>query len=303
MTIHNISGAYMKSIFSSITLSALAVMVFSTMMLSLPDQADAKRLGMGSSFGKTFNKPQTSPSMNQNFSQKQAVPGKSSTGSASPARGGMMGMLGGLALGGLLGAMFFGGAFEGINLFDMLIVGAIIFFVFFLLRKKAPASNPAYAYAGQQQVPHEEAFTASAESAQSSGGVSLRPDIDASHFTAAARDIFIRMQKAWDAHDMDDIKSFCTAEVAQRVASDLQHAGHNKTEVAMLQADIVDSWIESELEWVAVHFTAMLREQSLDTEGNVTEESSGETTETWIFRHDPASNDPTWFLAGIQQAN
>jgi len=69
-----------------------------------------------------------------------------------------------------------------------------------------------------------------------------------------------------------------------------------------LHAEIADSWIESDLEWAAVHFTAMLREQSQDSNGQVQEDATGETHETWIFRHDPAADDPIWYLAGIQQA-
>ena len=54
-----------------------------------------------------------------------------------------MGMLGGLALGGLLGALFFGGAFENINFMDVLIFGLIacVLYKIFVSRKRAAMSD------------------------------------------------------------------------------------------------------------------------------------------------------------------
>jgi predicted lipid-binding transport protein (Tim44 family) len=57
------------------------------------------------------------------------------------------------------------------------------------------------------------------------------------------------------------------------------------------------------MEWVAVNYTAMLREQTLDDNGNAIENETTEVNEIWIFQHDPQSEDPTWHLAGIQQVN
>ncbi|MDQ6979252.1 MAG: Tim44 domain-containing protein, partial [Mariprofundaceae bacterium] len=73
------------------------------------DTAEAKRFGGGSSFGKKHSAPTTQPGMTQ-----RSTPGQSANKQGGSARSGMMGMLGGLALGGLLGAMFFGGGFEGV---------------------------------------------------------------------------------------------------------------------------------------------------------------------------------------------
>ena len=57
-------------------------------------------------------------------------------------RGGLMGMLGGLALGGLLGSMFFGGAFENFNFMDILIFGGVAFLLYKLFAARARNTQP-----------------------------------------------------------------------------------------------------------------------------------------------------------------
>jgi len=295
-----------------LTISLLALFCLT---ISGVHEAEAKRFGGGSSFGKSFNNraapaPRTS-------AQKQAAPSKQ--GAASPARGGMMGMLGGLALGGLLSAMFFGGAFDGINMFDILILAGIGLAIFWFMRRKVQHAAHDYAYTGptpnHHEGQHDDAFTASNTAPQSSAQSSAqpstpssaqmaRPAIDEAHFISAAKDIFIRMQTAWDNKNMADIHTFCTTEIANKVAADLEILGtqKNRTEVGMLNAELLDSWIESNDEWVAIHFTALLNEETLSESDELIERDSHEVNETWIFRHSPTSNDPTWYLAGIQQS-
>jgi len=274
--------------------------IFCLMILGA-EHADARRFGMGSSFGKSFSH-RTAP--RSTFGQKQTMPNKQLGRSNAPRRGGMMGMLGGLALGGMLGALFFGGAFEGINLFDILIFGGIAWMIFSLMRRKTQNTTHDYAYAGQQpaqQPTQPDLFTSS----EQTSGHMLRPDIDEAHFIPAAKDIFIRMQNDWDNKDMKDIRSFCTPEVADKIEADMRALGDasNRTDVTMLHAEIADAWIEADDEWVAVHFNALLKEESLNTQGEPIESEAHEANETWIFRHSPTSDDPTWYLAGIQQGH
>jgi len=288
-------------------LMTLAMLAVFALMVSGVNEADAKRFGMGSSFGK---QRMFQPKSN-NFSKRQATPSKSTTaaGQRGSARTGMMGMIGGLALGGMLGAMFFGGAFEGINFFDILIIGGIIALLFFFLRKKAPARQASYAGASASPANHDFAqdFASDGDadivdhSAREPVGTALRPDINAKHFIPAAKEIYMRMQQAWDNSDIEDIRKFCTAEIADRISQDMQSATAHRTEVATLNAEIADSWMESDLEWVAVNYNAMLREQTLKDDGSASDDSTTEVNEVWIFRHAPQSDDPTWYLAGIQQ--
>ncbi len=283
------------------------IAVFGLSMLGLSDQADARRFGGGMSFGKhRMIKP---PAQSRMFGQRQGTTQRSAAGRRGSVRSGIMGMLGGLAIGGLLGSMFFGGGFEGVNLFDILIIGGVIALVMMFLRRSAAARKPSYAgHAGPLSAGGDghgagASFGGSDEpGAEEPVGAAVRPDIDAKHFVPAAKEIYVRMQKAWDNNDIEDIRKFCTPEIAERIGRDMKPGETNVTEVATLNAEIADSWIESDLEWVAVNYAAMLREQTLDDSGTTLDDQSTEVNEVWIFRHAPNSDDPTWYLAGIQQA-
>ncbi len=285
--------------------SLLAIFISVT---GLSTTADAKRFGMGGSFGKSFSKQKS-------FSKPKPKQGMNKT---TPARsgsraGGMMGILGGLAMGGLLGAMFFGGGFEGINFMDILIFGGIAFAIFWFMRRGAAARREPE-YAGhpshhnqtfgqtQPETNNNESFLG--EETTSSEVITDKPNIDAEHFLNAARDIFVRMQQDWDAKNEDDIRSFCTPEVAEHVLADMKRIGDNKTrtEIGALDAEIIETWVESGMEWVAVHFQAKLKEETLNMAGAVIETEHTDVNEIWIFQHTPNSDDPTWYLAGIQQA-
>jgi len=275
-------------------LFVLSILALFTLTVIGVEEASAKRFGMGSSFGKQRSFKQ--PTQQRSATPQKATPGNTQKGSA---RTGMMGMLGGLALGGLLGAMFFGGAFEGLNFFDILIFGAIAFAAIWFLRHKTQQAQP-MAYAGSSQQP-QQTFGGFGNSKQdiSTQGHAITPDIDAKFFLDAAKGIFVRMQAAWDKKEMDEVRGFCTPEIAKRIELEMNELGEKttQTEVVTLNADMTDSWVESNLEWVAVHFTAMIQEQESGEEI-----IAHEVQEHWIFQHDPNSKDPTWYLAGIQQS-
>jgi predicted lipid-binding transport protein (Tim44 family) len=282
--------------------SLLAIFISVT---GLSTTTEAKRFGGGMSFGKMFSKP-------KRFAKpvpKQGI-NKSPTRSGASA-GGMMGILGGLAMGGLLGALFFGGGFEGINLFDMLLIGGVIFLIMRFMRGAAGARREAE-YAGHPshhnqtfgQTQPEQNNNESFQSEEITSSASKKPNIDAEYFVNAARNIFVRMQQDWDTKNEDDIRSFCTPEVVEYVLTDMKRVGNNKTrtEIGMLEAKIAETWMESGMEWGAVHFQAKLKEQTLNMLGAVVETENTDLNEIWIFQHTPNSDDPTWYLAGIQQA-
>jgi len=268
-------------------LLALSILAIFTLTAVGVEDADARRFGSGSSFGKsrTFKQP-----TQQRTAQQKASPINTQRGSAGT---GMMGMLGGLALGGLLGAMFFGGAFEGINLFDIVIFAILGFILFRMFssrsRRMQPMAYPEQSNGGQRD------FGGFSEAQ----GQAVKPEIDEQFFLGAAKDIFVRMQAAWDKKDMNEIRGFCTPEVASRIEMEMNELGEKttQTEVATLDAAISDTWVESNLEWAAVHFTAMIKEEE-----DGAETATHEVQEHWIFQHDLNSDDPTWYLAGIQQS-
>lgn len=114
----------------------------------LASSAEAKRFGGGSSFGgkKSYSSPfKQKSSQQKSFSQQKAAASNQQRKQQLSSRGGLMGMLGGLALGGLLGSLFFGGAFENFNFFDFLIIGGIIWAVFWFMKRKSPIPSQASA--------------------------------------------------------------------------------------------------------------------------------------------------------------
>ncbi|MCU7819462.1 MAG: 39S ribosomal protein L45 [gamma proteobacterium symbiont of Lucinoma myriamae] len=112
--------------------------------------AEAKRFGGGSSFGskKSYSSPFKQSTRQKSFSQQKATATNQQRKQQMSKQGGLMGMLGGLALGGLLGALFFGGAFENFNLFDFLIIGGIIWGFMWFMKRKALTSQVQTAGAG-----------------------------------------------------------------------------------------------------------------------------------------------------------
>ena len=117
---------------------------FITIAFAFVSTVEAKRFGGGGSFGgkKSYSSPfKQSGAQKKSFSQQKAATTNQQRKQQLSSRGGLMGMLGGLALGGLLGAMFFGGAFEGFNFFDFLMIGGVIFAVFWFMKRKKPSPH------------------------------------------------------------------------------------------------------------------------------------------------------------------
>ena len=273
-------------------LAASTIVIVGASMLQVGN-AEARRFGGGASFGYHRMLSHTSAG---DYGSRHML----GTSHAIP-RHGIMGAIAGMAVGGLIGTLLFGGAFHGIDMFDVLVIGGILLAIFVLIRGKTESM----AYVSHQ-------FTNT--SASGSYGSTLShlpmadntgsPVIDQQWFLDSAKQVFVNMQAAWDAKDMTDIRRFCTPEIASHIELDMMSRGEGRalTEVTTLNADIAEAWLESGYEWAAVSFQAMVSEQSLDGTGALTEDTQHQISEIWIFRHDPRTGDPTWFLAGIQQA-
>ncbi|MDX8409933.1 MAG: TIM44-like domain-containing protein [Mariprofundales bacterium] len=286
------------------------LVAFVTMALWPVDQADARRFGGGSSFGSHHRSFGGSHAKQPSHATSRSSSSRSAAAGNSRPRSGFMGAMAGLAMGGLLGAMFFGGAFSGINMMDILLIGGIALGLIWWFRRKAQGlaqqgfGQPASAGGNGQHAYRAESDGEPYDMPQQGGGTTgfvERPQMDEAVFLDAARTIFVRMQAAWDQQDVEDIRRFClpdvVAHVEQEMAGDQQH----QTEVVTLEGKIVDSWIESGREWAAVAFTAMMKEQTRSDDGGLLQDESQRVQEVWTFCHDQDSKDPTWYVAGIAQ--
>lgn len=259
--------------------------------------AEAKRFGGGQSFGGKF-------SHNQSLNKGNAAPAQK----ASPAqqrnaerkqqlaqRGGFMGVLGALAVGGLLGALFFGGAFEGVNFMDAVIFGMIIFLLFKLMTRR---EQTATAY-GNTPFGRDDGYQHYEAALNDNGGSDsvdmLRNgaprDFDRSAFVAGARSCFARLQQAWDEGDLSDIRQFTTDHVFGEIQEQYRASGsQERTEIVSLEAELLSATDSGSKQEVIVLFHAELKEgdkrQAVD--------------EVWHFVK-ANTRQTSWLLDGIQQ--
>ncbi|MGR9116319.1 MAG: Tim44 domain-containing protein [Gammaproteobacteria bacterium] len=293
--------------------------------------AEAKRFGGGGSFGgkssystpykRSLSQPTRSASQQQAYNKNQAA--KQSWAQ----RGGLMGMLGGLALGGLLGALFFGGAFEGFNFMDLLVFGGIAFLLYKLFAAKAGsahAQRPVYdrSHSSHQDTPssynaYEEpqsssnagfdtdllfgkdkktpgAQTASFHQDADFNEFSVPAGFDDQAFLTGAKAAFKDLQTAWDSRDLAEIRGLTTDKVFAEIQDQLKASDiDTHTEVLKVEAELLEvREIGSELEAVVL-FDSIMREDA--------HEQAHQVREVWHFIKPKNSLHPTWYLDGIQQ--
>jgi predicted lipid-binding transport protein (Tim44 family) len=107
--------------------------------------------------------------------------------------------------------------------------------------------------------------------------------------------IFIRMQAANDAGDLDDLRTFTTPEMFAVVKLDLQERGNAKqhTEVIHVDAKVLDVAQEGERQVVSVRFSGQLREEA--------GAAPVDFNEIWHLVK-PVDDSRSWAIAGIEQA-
>jgi predicted lipid-binding transport protein (Tim44 family) len=292
--------------------------------------AEAGRLGGGKSFG---SRPAYSAPYQSTTPPAAVSPGRATAGAAAPAavqnaaqrqalagRGGLMGALGGLALGGLLGALFFGGAFENLNLFDIAVVlglAALAYYLFASLRRRGASAAPVASAYGPSATAGTDAAgepvmrrDAPADAPRASGwaptGASadeaptpVPPGFDTAAFLEGAKRAYGMLQQAWDRGDLSDLRALTTDDVFAELQDQLRaRQGENRTEVLHLEARLLEArQAGNELE-ASVLFDAFLRE--VDAAGG--DEARGQQVkEVWHFIRPAGNRQPTWFLDGIQQ--
>ncbi len=273
-------------------------------------EAEAKRLGGGSSFG--MNRQATPPAQPRQpaATQQQSPAAGAATAAAQPKRS-WMGPIAGLAAGLGLAALFSHlGLGEGFaNFFMILLLAAAAFFVFRLLFRRgtnaASQANRGLQYAGapagSTQAP-KSAFEASqplggATVASSASGLdkAVASGFDAEGFARQAKLNFIRLQAANDAGNLDDLREFTTPEVFAEICMQFneRRGTEQRTDVVELNADVIDVADEDKRYLVSVRFTGLLREE--------VDAAPVPFDEIWHLTK-PLVGNGGWLIAGIQQA-
>ncbi len=290
-------------------------------------EVEAKRFGGARSFGSkpSYSNPYRRPAApTRSAGQQQAYAQNQAARQAMSKRGGLLGMLGGLALGGLLGAMFFGGAFEGLNFMDILVFGGIAYLLFRLFAARSqPVRNDSYERSAYDEPPfdfnnrEQRRSYGSGETARFDTDVLFNKDkksyadqtnempdaefdgmpvpenFDQAAFLKGAKATFKHLQAAWDDKDLAEIRSLTTDKVFAEIQQQIKADSGNHTEVLRVDAELLDyREIGTQLETVVLFDTVMREEYQGHAE---------QVREIWHFVKPKNSLQPTWYLDGIQQ--
>jgi predicted lipid-binding transport protein (Tim44 family) len=257
--------------------------------------ADAARLGGGRSVGAQRSVTTPPASTPAKPAQQQAAPGQQQPQAAQQgSRWGMLGgVLGGLALGGLLAWALSGTGLSAILLVALLaIVAFMAFRAFGRRRAEAVPENVQFAgMSGNERVAFPER-TASIGALHATSAVPA--GFDATGFLRSAKLNFVKLQLANDAGKLDEIREFTTGEMFDELRKDVltRLADGQATDVVSLNADLLEVATEQDSHWASVRFSGMVR----DTPNS----APVGFEEVWNLVK-PANGTSGWLLAGIQQ--
>ncbi len=290
------------------TLTLLTLAIFSLGLASF--DAEARRFGGGKNIGKQRE------AMSQQAAPKPAPAPAAAPGQAAAGGSKWMGPLAGLAAGGLLAALFMGGAFEGINMMDILmlaaLMGAIFFVVRMLRRPRQDHSSTPMQYsgmgaagghggataAGTTQTAGASSMTGATASAPVPGpSANIPADFKVEPFLRNAKTSFIRLQAANDSRDLNDIREYTTPEMYAEISMEISERGNTlqRTEVIAINADLLEVVTENDTAIASVRFNGQLRESP--------DASPALFDEIWHVQKNLKDPDAVWLLAGIQQVS
>ena len=262
---------------------AIAISLLGTMIVAT--DADARRFGGARSVGTQRNvtAPPAKPAQ-----QQQANQGQQQGQQAAPAAGGSRwgGILGGLALGGLLGYLFAGNGMMGVLLLALLAIAAVAV-IRALMQRRGESARPVQ-LAGMRQTVDVAPPPAGGQSLTLK--TRLPAGFDSTGFLRAAKVNFLKLQAANDAGRLDEIREFTTEELFDALKGEA--GGRNETEVTGLDAELLELSTEGAEHWASVRFSGQVREAP----GAAPEGFS----EDWNLVK-PADGSSGWLLAGIQQ--
>lgn len=293
--------------------AVMAVMLTFTLPM---EAAHAKRLGGGKSFGRTY---QTTPhSAPAQPSRAEAAPATRQQQAPLPqqtSRKGMLGgLFGGLLAGGLLAALFAGGAFEGIQLMDVLLIAGIFFAIMFILRQLRGGAaqgraRPAYAGAsagagGGQQRESQPAFgagepvfgqrgAATTSATMAAVPMNLPHGFDSPAFLEGAKNHYRILQSAWNDNDLAKIREYCAPALYDLLR--VERAGLpavQHTEVLTLATELVRGDQAFGLAEVSIRFSGRYRDAVEGVEEDF--------VDIWHLERDYAKADAPWLITGVE---
>ncbi|MEC6822547.1 TIM44-like domain-containing protein [Photobacterium piscicola] len=267
--------------------------------------AEAKRFGGGKSFGKSFK---TAPVRKQQPQQTDTIRKQNPTAASSAKKGLMGGLLGGLLAGGLLAA-FFGGAFDGIQFMDILIIGVIAFVLFKLFKamraNKGTPMGHRESYAGnsprQPQQQRQQQFRQGATQQQSSGFEStdsdvpfnLPPNFNMNAFLNGSRDHYRIIQGAWNHNELEKIREYVSpALLVDLTAERAKLSEEQHTEVMYVDAELVRADHDANMAQLSIKFSGRYKDSVEGVEEDI--------NDVWHLERDLRKPNAPWLIVGIQ---
>ncbi len=249
-----------------------------------------------------------------------ATAGAAAKSGASRWLGPIAGIAAGLGIAALLSHLGLSGAFAEF-LSSALLIALVVFAIMFIVRRlrgagPRPAAQGAYGQGAGQQgqqplwreslkpaapaapaaVPAASVAAAAPAAALPKAGEDgnwfIPGDFDTVGFLKQAKEQFVRIQAVWDSGDTDRLREFLTDDLIAELMPQLAERGSaaNKTEVVLLNAELLGIETVSDGHLASVRFSGMLRE----TPGA----EAFRFEEVWnLFK--PSNGG--WLLAGIQQ--
>ena len=296
-------------------LSVLLVALLSVTLVV--EEAHAKRMGGGKSFGRTQqtapaqpDRAQAAPGQQRQAAQPAQSPSQAAAPAAGAAKKGMMGgLLGGLLAGGLIAALFAGGAFEGLQLMDILIFALLGFLIFKLVAmfRQGGARQPAYAGNGRGEPqpvrqPEPVATPAPAQraaiSAVSGTGAipfNLPLGFDTPAFLEEAGSHYRTLQDAWNRNDMASLREYLTPELHAALSAERASlAVAPSTEVLSVRAELVRADQRFGMAEVSIRFSGRYRDRVEGVEEDF--------IDIWHLERDYGRADAPWHITGIETA-
>ncbi len=271
------------------------ILIFITIFISmalLTTSAEARRFGGGRSFGKSWSSPAHRSSSFSNATSKN----RSSlfSGKRSMLKGAFMGLL----AGGLLGSLLSGGAFNGFQGMDFLLLAGAAFFLFRMFQKRKMAGNQGQSNASfeqQQAQNNEHSFMGKQEGMGGShhNAHSYPSWFNEKKFVEGAKSHFMTLQNAWDNNDLSTIQTYCVSELYQKIENErVQLQGAQQTQVLSLKANLLDVIDDGAFVIAGVEFIASIRSNNEATEN---------VREIWSIQHAKNHGNGDWLIVGIDQ--
>ena len=302
----------MKKSWMALTMS-LAMIVGSIGAVLFSTDAEARRFGGGQSQGIQRSTPAQKPAAAPQ--QAPSNPAAAAAGKRSW-MGPLAGLAAGLGIAALMSHLGLGAEFGNFMMMALLAVAAFVVIRLLMRRfgpQQATAGGPRLQAAGAGNAVEpmsRSAFGSGAQNwtpaaapgsfnpapmAAAAAAGTLPAGFDAEAFERIAKMIFIRMQTANDAGDLNDLRNFTTPEMFAAVRLELQERGGvaQQTDVLKVDAEVLEVAEEDQRQIVSVRFHGLIRE-ARDAVAN-------DFDEIWhlVKPHDDSSR--SWAIAGIQQ--